>query len=472
MRRVPPGRRRYIHLNKVDYTTYSSAFARVHELSNTPALVFDETLFLERIKYFATALDKAFGSRNIDTEIAYAGKAFLSTHIVKLCDKAGLSVDTCTLFESLTALKAGLEPSRIGLHGNNKSSEEILLAVERQFARIILDSEEEIGRVCESVAMLNALPTETDAARPNDARPLKANVFLRVTNGVHAGGHEFISTAHEDQKFGVSLAKGRALQALRNILEHPELHLQGIHAHIGSQIVDDRAFVESAQKMLQLRTDLHAETGYLLPEIDLGGGFGVQYTSIDPELDLEALFEQIAMTIQKHCEESGEALPKISFEPGRYLMAPCMTTVYSVGSVKDVEYAPGKFRRYIAVDGGMSDNIRPILYGAKYTCFVLPGDRDARDTEADGYILSRVVGKHCESGDILISETYLPESVQRGDLLCIPVTGAYSYSMASNYNMLPKPAVLRLCKTSEEGERGQEKLCVMIPQQHFEDLLC
>jgi diaminopimelate decarboxylase len=316
---------------------------------------------------------------------------------------------------------------QIGLHGNNKSDAELKLALENDFHAVFIDSLDEIVRV-------------EDIAKALDKT---ANIILRLTTGVHAGGHEFISTAHEDQKFGLSVsstsgADSVALQAVEQVLACEHLKLQGVHSHIGSQIASPDGFLASAEKLLEFRLHVKSRFGVLLETLDLGGGFGIQYLDTDPELDLTQLFESLQGLISEHSKANQLPLPSLVFEPGRWVIGPCMFMVYTVGTIKDVEYSAGMFRRYVSVDGGMADNIRPMLYGAKYSCYALtfePSD----DTTA-----CRVVGKHCESGDILIDDVQLPKSLKRNDLLVIPSVGAYSYSMSSNYNMLPKPAVIAL----------------------------
>jgi diaminopimelate decarboxylase len=260
--------------------------------------------------------------------------------------------------------------------------------------------------------------------------------MVRVTTGIHAGGHEFISTAHEDQKFGVSLTGGQALAALQAVLEHPELELLGAHTHIGSQIQDAAAFEANARKMLALRAELQAATGYLLPELDLGGGYGIAYVPSDVPIDVPALARDLADVVGSVCAELGTTVPRISIEPGRSVVGSTTVTLYTVGVVKPVTLEDGSVRTYVSVDGGMSDNIRPALYEAEYTA------RLANRTGSAETVAARVVGKHCESGDIVISDIELPADVARGDLLAVPATGAYGRSMASNYNHVLRPPVV------------------------------
>jgi diaminopimelate decarboxylase len=449
-------------LNNIEYTKYHKSFQHAANNFGTPFLLFDEGLFLSRISEFSDCVKSTFERSGIDVTIQYAAKAFLTKKVAALVSENGLHIDTCSLIESLTALQAGVGGSHLGLHGNNKSDEELRLAISEDFSKIFIDSISEVERVSTIASELGK----------------SANVLVRITTGVHAGGHEFISTAHEDQKFGLSLSGGSSSQAfacIKAILEQPNLNLIGIHSHIGSQIWDESGFVEALEKMLDFRHLVADDLGFTLTELDLGGGFGVQYLESDPQIDLNHLFESLSSHIIRTSASDGLPLPKVSFEPGRWLMAPCMSSVYSVGGVKDVEFAPGEFRRYVSVDGGMSDNIRPVLYDAKYSCFLIPGSSSsdstslARDKQDSGGITDcRIVGKHCESGDILIQSVGLSKDLKRGDLLIIPVTGAYGYSMASNYNLLPKPAVVTLASIDKSTQQQME---LMIPRQTPQELI-
>ncbi len=264
----------------------------------------------------------------------------------------------------------------------------------------------------------------------------RAPVMVRVTTGVHAGGHEYIATAHEDQKFGLSVAGGQALAALEAVLDRPELELLGIHSHIGSQILDPAGFTLAARTVLALRAQLAALTGVLVAEVDLGGGFGVAYLPDEVPLDPARIAKDVAATVADACAELGTPQPRFSIEPGRSIVGPTTLTLYTVGTVKPVTLDDGTVRTYVSVDGGMSDNLRPALYGARYHAALVSRTSDAAPVRA------RVVGKHCESGDIVVHDVDLPGDVAAGDLLAVPVTGAYGRSMASNYNLVPRPPVV------------------------------
>jgi diaminopimelate decarboxylase len=386
----------------------------------TPAFVMDEDDFRIRARAYRDAFRDAFAPLGVETAVYYAGKAFLCKAVARWAHEEGLRVDACTGAELATALLAGVPGADIGLHGNNKSDAEIDRAVEAGIGRLVLDSFAEVDRVA-------------DAAVRHGCR---VPVMVRVTTGVHAGGHEYVATAHEDQKFGLSIAGGQALDALVAVLARPELELVGIHSHIGSQIFDPSGFEVAAAKVLALRAVLAAHTGYLLPEVDLGGGYGVAYVPGETTTDPVDVARRIAAVVERECRVLGNPVPRISVEPGRAIVAPTTFTLYRVGVVKPVTAEDGSEHAYVAVDGGMSDNPRPVLYEAGYTAEVVSRTSSASLTPA------RVVGKHCESGDVLVTDVELPSDIVPGDLLATPVTGAYGRSMASNYNLVPRPPVL------------------------------
>lgn len=399
------------------------------EVHGTPAFILDETTFRARCRMFVGAFGQAFGAIGSSVDVYYAGKSFLSVAVARWAREEGLRVDTCTGGELAVALRAEVPGAEIGLHGNNKSDDEIARAIDARVGRIVVDSPAEIERVSRFAAI---------AGRDeNDPVP----VMVRVTTGIHAGGHEFISTAHEDQKFGVPLAGGAALAALEAVLAHPALDLLGAHSHIGSQIQDPAAFEAAARAMLGLRADLAASTGVLVPELDLGGGYGIAYTPDETPIDVDAVAQALAATVRDVCVDLGTDVPRISIEPGRSIVGPAGVTLYSVGVVKPVTVSDASdaetfVRTYVSVDGGMSDNIRPALYGARYLGRLAnrPGDVES--------VRARVVGKHCESGDIVLPDVELPADVTPGDLIAVPATGAYGRSMASNYNHVLRPPVV------------------------------
>ncbi|MEA5053230.1 MAG: diaminopimelate decarboxylase, partial [Propionicimonas sp.] len=335
-------------------------------------------------------------------------------------EEEGLSLDVCSLGELTVALRAGFPPERIGMHGNNKSESELRLALQHGVGRIIVDSADEISR-------LERLTAELDTT---------ARVLVRVTTGVEAHTHEYIATAHEDQKFGFSISGGQALVALVRCSNSPRLELRGVHSHIGSQIFDTNGFEVAARRTLKLLSQFTEATGLELPELDLGGGFGIAYTKEDDPAPAEQLAAGLREIVEHECRAFGLPVPAISIEPGRAIVGPSGLAVYRVGTVKNVEVGGGMTRRYVSADGGMSDNIRPALYAAEYSAAL------ASRTSAAEPVVSRVVGVHCEGGDILVRDEFLPADLGVGDLIAVPAAGAYSRSMASNYNHTPRPPVV------------------------------
>ena len=501
----------------------------------SPLYLIDTDEVSARAKHFVRAAAEAFNTST--THVSFAGKAFLSKEIVRLVSEAGMFVDTCTMGEMRIALAAGVPGRRLVLHGNNKSDDEIALAIEQGFAKIVVDEPNEPERIAAIARKLGK----------------RARVMLRVTVGVHAGGHEYISTAHEDQKFGVPLlaagadaavldvlnnltdvtpaatnariaesdvnagndrpqsttpiapasgsgkparelrydvkypydlsheevsdtdkvlaaameaiADGPSIAVLKTILANQDvLELVGAHSHIGSNIHDADAFIHAAKRMMLLRKALWATDAYTLPEIDLGGGYSVAYTDGEDSMDIDVELTRLAGSVSDTNRALGMPAPAISFEPGRYIVAPAGVTLYRVGTIKHVHLSDAKDsagnpideRVYVSVDGGMSDNIRPALYGADYTA------RLANRTGSTETMLARVCGMHCESGDIVVHEVRLPADLKRGDILAVPVTGAYGRTMASNYNQALIPAVVAV---SEQGAH------VMLRRQTIDDLL-
>lgn len=396
------------------------------EQHGTPLYVLSEDDFRRRARSFREAFGEAFAPE-AEVDVFYAGKAFLSTHVARWAAEEGLCVDTASGGELAIALAAGVDPARIGLHGNNKSDDEILRALEAGIGRIIADSLDELDRI----------------AGLAQAAGRTAPVMLRLTPGVHASTHEYIATAHEDQKFGLSLSGGResaAWAAVQTALDAQAIDLRGLHCHIGSQIFEPTGFEVAAQKLIAFLADIREDRGAELEELDLGGGHGIAYTEADSPRDPREIAQALAATVRRSCAEHGLSVPRISIEPGRAIVGPAGITLYTVGVQKDVGVdipdGGSTTRRYVAVDGGMSDNARGVLYDADYSA-VLAG----RKVEGE-HTLSRIVGKHCESGDIVVRDVYLPTATERGDILAVPATGAYCHSLSSNYNYLTRPAVV------------------------------
>jgi diaminopimelate decarboxylase len=379
---------------------------------NTPAFVLDEEDFRTRARAFRDAF--------AGYDVYYAGKAFISTAVARWVAEEGLLLDVCSDGELTVALRAEVDPRRIGYHGNNKSAMELRRAVHAGVGRIIVDSFVEIERVADVAAQLGVVQP----------------VMVRVTAGVEAHTHEFIATAHEDQKFGFSIGSGDAFEAARRVLEASSLDLRGLHSHIGSQIFDTSGWEVAARRVLALHARIAAELGHALPELDLGGGFGIAYTTQDDPADPAVLADQITKIVTGECAALGVERPHLSIEPGRAIVGPSMCTVYTVGTVKEVSLDGGASRTYVSVDGGMSDNIRTALYDADYSCTLA-----SRHSDADP-VIARVVGKHCESGDIVVKHEFLPGDIRPGDLIAVPGTGAYGRAMASNYNHALRPPVV------------------------------
>ena len=388
----------------------------IAEKFGTPLYVLDEGDFRSR----AAAFRDAYDNLEIPGQVYYAGKAFLSATTLDWLAQEGLNLDVCSGGELALALRAGFPANRISFHGNNKSHDEIEGAVAAGIGSFVIDSYEEIVRLAA-------------AAERHDT---VVDVLVRVTVGVEAHTHEFIATAHEDQKFGLSLSNGAAAEAIRRIVKLPSLNLVGLHSHIGSQIFDAAGFEVSAHRLVGLAAAVRDEHGFEVAELNLGGGMGIAYQSDDDPMTAEQMANLLRGIITRECASYGLALPRISVEPGRAIVGPSMFTLYRVGTVKDIDLGNGHFRQYVSVDGGMSDNIRTALYDAEYTVRLASRVSDA------GAVLSRVVGRHCESGDIVVRDCWLPADITAGDLLAVAATGAYCRAMASNYNYVPRPAVV------------------------------
>jgi diaminopimelate decarboxylase len=393
----------------------------------TPAYLLDEADFRSRCRDFVQAFAGA--------DVHYAAKAFCSLTSLRWIVEEGLGLDVCSGGELAAALRAEVPPDRIAFHGNNKSVAELEQALDAGVGRIVVDSFAEIARL----------------AWLAEERGLRQPVLVRATVGVEAHTHEFIATAHEDQKFGFSVAGGDAFEACRRVLNHSSLDLVGVHSHIGSQIFDTSGFEVSAHRAVALLARLRDELGATPPYLDLGGGFGIAYTAADTPMDVPALAASMRAIVARECAAAGLAEPRLAVEPGRAIAGPASITLYEVGTVKDTPH-----RRYVSVDGGMSDNIRTALYDAQYTCVLA-----SRVSEVPP-VLCRVVGKHCESGDIVVRDTWLPADLVPGDLLAVAATGAYCRSLASNYNHQPRPPVVAV---------GDGAARVVVRRETVEDLL-
>src|SRR4051794_37448088 len=380
----------------------------------TPALFLDEDDLRGRARAYTAAFP--------GVDIYYAGKAFLCTAVARWIADEGLGLDVCTGGELAVALAAQFPPERIAVHGNNKSVTELTRAVAAGVGHVIVDSFDEIARL----------------ARVAAEHGVRQRVLVRVTVGVEAHTHEFIATAHEDQKFGFSLRDGAAARAAAAVLAEPSLELAGLHSHIGSQIFETSGFEVAAHRVVGLAATLRDVHGVGVDEINLGGGLGIAYvTGDDPETPKQTL-ERLQGIVEVECASVGLRLPRLSVEPGRAIVGPSAVTVYEVGTVKDVTLDGGQTRKYVSVDGGMSDNIRTALYDADYTCVL------ANRESSVAPVLARVVGKHCESGDLVVRERCMPGKIRPGCLFAVAAAGAYCRSMASKYNHVLRPPVVAL----------------------------
>ncbi|MEO6712686.1 MAG: diaminopimelate decarboxylase [Mycobacteriales bacterium] len=376
----------------------------------TPAYLLDEDDFRSRARRWRTAF--------ADADVFYAGKAFLCTAVARWVAEEGLGLDVCTGGELAVALRAGFDPARLQFHGNNKSVPEMRRAVEVRVGRVVVDSFDEIDRLARIAA---------------DAGTVQ-RVMVRVTPGVEAHTHEFISTGQEDQKFGFSLSTGSAAKAILAVEGHRSLELVGLHAHIGSQIFDAAGFELAAHRMAELLSLTTTQLGREVRELNLGGGVGIAYVSGDDPMDIGDFANQLRAIVNTECDRAGIAVPRLAVEPGRSIVGPSTVTLYEVGTVKEL---PG-LRTYVSVDGGMSDNIRTALYDACYTALLANRASSAPDKTVT------ICGKHCESGDIVVRDVALPDDVRPGDLIAVPASGAYQRSMANNYNHVPRPPVVAI----------------------------
>ncbi|MHA7153560.1 diaminopimelate decarboxylase [Arthrobacter sp. TMN-50] len=423
------------------------------EQFGTPLFVVSEDDFRTRARSFRDAFNTAFADLCGGVDVYYAGKSFLCTEIAHWVAEEGLRLDTCSGGELAIAMRAGIPGEHLGLHGNNKSDAELGRALDLNLGRIVVDSLPELERLAALAA----------------ARGTGANVMLRLTPGVHASTHEFIATAHEDQKFGLSLADddaSPAAQAVAAALNHPSINLLGVHCHIGSQIFESEGFELAARRLLAFLAQVRDRHGIELPELDLGGGYGIAYTEADRPRPPAGIATAMADVVRSTCAELGLTVPRISIEPGRAIVGSSTFSLYTVGTTKtvqvDVDGADTRPRRYVSVDGGMSDNPRPVLYDADYSSVL------ASRTSAASPVLSRVVGKHCESGDIVVRDVYLPEDTDAGDLVAVPGTGAYCWALSSNYNWVARPPVVAVrdgrARLIVRGETEDDLLARDIPR--------
>lgn len=422
----------YYHTNAQGHLTIGGVDAlALAQKYQTPLVVYD----VAQIRQQFQALQHAFEQQQLDYEISYASKAFASVAMYQVIKQLHGHIDVVSGGELYTALKAGFPCQKISFHGNNKTKAELLLAVKNRVGVIILDNFYEIE-------LLKQVLAETDS---------QVQVMLRITPGVSAHTHEYDQTGQEDSKFGFDVKSGQAEQAFLQVQASEQMELIGLHAHIGSQILETTGFELEVEKLMRLIHEWAQKYGYQPQVLNLGGGFGIRYTAADKVLPLETYVSQIATAVRKWAKKYGLAVPAIWVEPGRSIVGAAGYSLYTVGSRKDV---PGLIP-YVAVDGGMGDNIRPALYQAEYEALL------ARDPAAKPSETVHLAGRYCESGDLLIKKLPLP-ATKPGDVIAMLSTGAYGYSMASNYNRVPRPAVV----FAEDGQ-AQE----VVTRETYEDLV-
>lgn len=400
-----------LNISGISATTLAQEFG-------TPAFILDEADFRARALAWNNSLKENFGENA--GQVYYAAKAFICTEVARWITSLGIGIDVCTGGELAVALAGGINPAKIEVHGNNKSLSEIERAVQVGVGTIVMDSLHEIERVAAAATKFGKVQ----------------RVYLRLTPGIQAHTHESISTAHEDVKFGFSIASGAAWSAIEAVRNQPSLELRGFHSHVGSQIFGVESFELAAERLIELLAKYRDEFGTELPELDLGGGYAIAYLPGEVTVTPEDVIPALALAVKAACAAKNLAVPRISIEPGRAIVGPTMFTLYEVGTTKEVTLETGEIRKYISIDGGMSDNARPALYDAEYFAVL------ANRTSTSSVTNSRLVGKHCETGDIVINEIDLPSDIAPHDLIAVPATGAYGRSMASNYNHVPKPPVI------------------------------
>lgn len=388
----------------------------------TPVYVMDEDLIRKRIN----TIKEKFLDKYENTYAYYASKAFLCNYMIEILKDEDFGIDVVSYCELMIALKNGMEPSKIMMHGNNKSTEELKLAIKSGVGRIVVDSLSEL-------VLLREILTESEK---------KVAVLFRLSPAVAGDTHKYITTGQLDSKFGIPIGSKELEEALNIAIKSECIDFKGIHFHIGSQLFSNSPYVEATEKVFEIIDWIKQEYDYHVEELNIGGGFGIKYTSMDEPLDIEYFLDPIMELVEKKSREISISRPVVYIEPGRYIVGEAGITLYEVGSIKNIEGV----RKYISIDGGMPDNPRPALYQAKYDA-VVANKYNSKDQE-----LVTVAGKCCESGDILIWDIMLPKA-ERGDILCVKSTGAYNFSMASNYNKLLRPPVVMV-------KEGVDKLVV------------
>ena len=399
----------------------------------TPLYLMDEDKIREKCRAYKHAFEKHFGP---SAQPLYASKACCFKRIYEIMREEGMGIDVVSSGEIYTALKAGFDLSQAYFHSNNKTDEDIRFAIENGIGYFVADNEEEVKAV------------EAEAAR----KGIRQKLLLRLTPGIDPHTYEAVATGKVDSKFGTAIETGQAAEIVKYTLEQPHVELMGFHCHVGSQVFEEDIFERAAVVMLEFIAEMKEKLGFTAPMLDLGGGYGVRYVDTDPYLDIETKVADVAAAIKEACARLGIDVPEIHMEPGRSIVADAGMTLYTVGTVKKI---PG-YKNYVSIDGGMGDNPRFALYGSKYTCFIANKMDEICDFKCD------LVGRCCESGDIIQEHIVVPSSVGRGDIAAVCTTGAYNYTMASNYNRLGRPPVVMLS--------GGESY-VAVRRESFEDLI-
>jgi len=410
---------------------------KLKEKYGTPLYIIDIATVKDRCRSYK----KNFTFSDLEVDISYAAKAFICTAMCQLIDKEGLGIDVATGGELFIALNSGFPSEKIYFHGNNKSYEEIKYGLESKVGHFMMDNFTELqilGGLCEK-------------------KKIRQKIMLRINPGIKAGTHEYIQTGKIDSKFGFGLHNNAAAEAIKKLGQYKYLDLTGIHAHLGSQIFNLSCYNELAEVMIKFIRMIRDKLDISIKRINIGGGLGVQYIPEERPPEIEDLSKLVYEAVKKYEKKFDVRLDKLHLEPGRSIIGKAGVTLYEVGGIKEIDGA----KKYILVDGGMSDNIRPMLYQAKYDAYIANKMDDGRNTQASGKMHYSIVGKHCESGDVIIHDIKLPQ-VSSGDFIVVATTGAYCYALSSNYNSQPKSAVVAV----ENGDSW-----IWIKRQTYKDLV-
>lgn len=405
---------------------------KLAEKYGTPLYVVSEDIIRSKCR----EVRESFLNEYPNTKAFYASKAFLTMGMCKIIKEEGLGLDVVSGGELFVALKGGIDPKNIIFHGNNKTSEEIIMAIEKGVGRIIVDSVDEL-------ILLNELAFEHNKV---------VDILFRITPNIDAKTHKYIATGQRDSKFGIPLNKTTIKEAIRTAINSKNLKFRGIHFHVGSQLFDNSNHLEAIENTSLLMKDINEDMGVEIEELNVGGGFGIKYVETDEAKPLSYFVNAIMSKIHAKCCEYNLKMPKVFIEPGRWLVGEAGITLYTVGTIKNIP----EVRTYVSVDGGLPDNPRTALYNAKYEAYISSKLNCERDT------VVTIAGKCCESGDVLIWDLMVPQSIERGDILAVMSTGAYNYSMSSNYNKIPRPAVVML-------RDGTDR--IVVNRENYEDLI-